>query len=256
METAPEFVDQNETENAEPQIEQYDKTISGAANLLNYGLDGLAREIGVEQTMQAIKNYDPSNSLDNPIKGLYESAGIKTKIEFEGVRDTNIANRDSVNEYRDSINAPSNFERNTEHALKALSDAKELITAVESSPEYSSLRNNAKAAEMGYFKFATHDIPQAGLADLFSRLTDMKDKDEQDINAVANSDEASENSDEIAEDTAEEDKDVNEISNTQEPLGTTETPNQIELNQSESSKDPSIIQPEIPAEEELHNQQI
>lgn len=185
METAPEFNSQkneigdadipeiDETEDANIPEEEYDETISGTANLLNYGLDGIARNIGVEQTMQALKNYDPSNNPSDPIKGFYESIGIDTTKEYKDIQSTNSANRDSVNEYLNNTNtSPIN---STEHAIKALLDAHNLIRAIESSPEYASLRENAKKSEMGYFEYAIHDIPNAGLPDLFKRLEEMKD---------------------------------------------------------------------------------
>ena len=174
----PELNDQkNETKDTNANIpeEEHDETISSAANLLNYGFDGVAREIGVEQIMQALKNYDPSSNPSNPIQGFYESVGIDTTKEYKDLHNTNSANRDSVNEYLSNTNMSPSSTNNIEHAIKALLDAHNLIRAVESSPEYTSLRKNAKSSEMGYFQFATHDIPNAGLVDLFGRLEEMKD---------------------------------------------------------------------------------
>lgn len=61
-----ESVDNSESEADEPESD-YNESVASAASLINYGLDAVAREKGVEAIVQGIKSFDVSGS-ENPLR--------------------------------------------------------------------------------------------------------------------------------------------------------------------------------------------
>lgn len=157
--------------------EEYDKGISDAAALINYGLDAAAREKGVEYVVQTIKGFDASGRED-PIKDLFFALGIDTPTEAEEARNEAIAARDNVSEFREGVNRPSQ-RRSLEGAFKAIEDMKELIMEVEGAdPRYEELRANARAAGKGYFEYAVSSYGTRGLTELFRVLAMQREMGE------------------------------------------------------------------------------
>ena len=157
--------------------EAYDKGISDAAALINYGLDAAAREKGVEFVVQTIKTFD-AGGREDPIKDLFTAIGIETPTEAKDVRNEALAARDNVNEFREGVNQPSQ-NRSLEGAFKAIEDMKELIMEVEGAdPRYEELRANARAAGKGYFEYAVSSYGTRGLTELFRVLAMQREMGE------------------------------------------------------------------------------
>ncbi|MBO7131919.1 hypothetical protein J6V85_01475 [Candidatus Saccharibacteria bacterium] len=157
--------------------EAYDKGISDAAALINYGLDAAAREKGVEFVVQTIKTFNASGKED-PIGDLFNAMGIDTPTEAKDVRNEALAARDNVNEFREGVNQPSQ-KRSLEGAFKAIEDMKELILEVEGAdPRYEELRAGARAAGKGYFEYAVNSYGTRGLTELFRVLAMQREMSE------------------------------------------------------------------------------
>lgn len=168
-----------ETINDEAEAEEYNDGVANAATLINYGLDAVAREKGVEAVVQGIKSFDASGS-DNPLRDLYNHLGIDTKQEFEDVRDESMASKSKKMQFRTEFNMPKTQQKSREGMLKAIADMKELIAEVETAdPRYEELRRSARASEKGYFEYAVKDFGLRGLTDLFSVLAEQKEQKEQ-----------------------------------------------------------------------------
>lgn len=172
------------------EVAERDDGIANASALINYGLDAAAREIGVEAVVQKIKTFDAAGHAD-PIAALYKELGIDTEKEVEDLRDERMAAKNAEIAWRDSINAPESNKRSVEGAFKAIADFKELITEVEGADEqYSALRKDAAAADMGYFEYAVKDFGQKSLTGLFSVLAEQKkmeaEKPEESASGLAN----------------------------------------------------------------------
>ena len=158
--------------------EGYNNGVADAALLINYGLDAIAREKGVEAVVQGIKSFDATDS-DNPLKDLYDHLGIDTKEEFKDIHDESMAAKSEEIQFRDAYNMPKTEKRTCEGMLKAIADMKELIAEVESAdPRYEELRNSAKTFGKGYFEYAVKDFRLQGLTDLFAVLAEQKEKKE------------------------------------------------------------------------------
>lgn len=167
-----------ETINDEAEAEEYNDGVANAATLINYGLDAVAREKGVEAVVQGIKSFDASGS-DNPLRDLYNHLGIDTKQEFEDVRDESMASKAKKMQFRTEFNMPKTQQKSREGMLKAIADMKELIGEVETAdPRYEELRRSARASGKGYFEYAVKDFGLRGLTDLFSVLAEQKKKKE------------------------------------------------------------------------------
>ena len=146
-----------------------------AAAIIGYGLDAVSRRIGVEQTVQLIKNFDATGS-DNPIKDLYEYMGINTSEEFRDVSLEAGQAKPNVAEFREESGMPVTARPSKEGALKAIEDMKELISEVETSPRYTELRAGARSAGKGYFDYAVQDYSKRGLTELFTVLAEQKEE--------------------------------------------------------------------------------
>lgn len=159
--------------------EEYNDSVANAASLINYGLDAIAREKGVEVVVQGIKSFDTTGS-ENPLRDLYDHLGIDTREEFEDVRDESMASKFKKTQFREEYNMPKTEKRTREGMLKAIADMKELIAEVETAdPRYEELRQSAKNYGKGYFEYAVKDFGLRGLTDLFSVLAEQKKKKEE-----------------------------------------------------------------------------
>ena len=154
---------------------EYNKGLTDAAALINYGLDAAARELGVEQVVQKIKSFNTSGSAD-PVKDLFEYLGVDTKTEHDDVAFEGKANKPNEEGFRDEFGVSSN-NRSKEGAFNAIADMKELISEVEGAdPRYAGLREGAKAAGMGYYEYAVKDYGARGLTELFRTLAQQKSR--------------------------------------------------------------------------------
>ena len=159
--------------------EEYNDSVANAASLINYGLDAIAREKGVEVVVQGIKSFDTTGS-ENPLRDLYDHLGIDTREEFEDVRDESMASKFKKTQFREEYNMPKTQKRTREGMFKAIADMKELIAEVEGAdPRYEELRQSAKNYGKGYFEYAVKDFGLRGLTDLFSVLAEQKKKKEE-----------------------------------------------------------------------------
>lgn len=159
--------------------EEYNDSVANAASLINYGLDAVAREKGVESVVQGIKSFDATGS-ENPLRDLYDHLGIDTREEFEDVRDESMASKFKKTQFREEYNMPKTQKRTREGMFKAIADMKELIAEVEGAdPRYEELRQSAKNYGKGYFEYAVKDFGLRGLTDLFSVLAEQKKKKEE-----------------------------------------------------------------------------
>ena len=160
--------------------EQYDEGVADASHLINYGLDAVAREKGVETVVQGIKNFDASRS-ENPLKDLYNQLGVNTLEDLKDVHDESIATKAIKEQFRNEFDMPKSQEKSQEGFLKAIEDMKGLISEVEgANPKYEKLRNAARASGMGYFEYAVKDFGVRGLTDLFSVLSKQGEDDQAD----------------------------------------------------------------------------
>ena len=163
-----ESVDEQESE------AESNEGIASAASIINYGLDAVAREKGVESVVQGIKSFD-ANGSENPLRDLFIHLGLNNLNDFEEARDEAAATRQIRNAFRDEYNMPRTQNRSKEGALKAIADMKELIAEVEGAdPRYAELRNAAASAEKGYFEYAVKDYGKKGLTELFATLNEQK----------------------------------------------------------------------------------
>lgn len=168
----------DEEESASEESDDKNEGLTDAAAVVNYGLDVIAREKGVEQVVQGIKTFDASGS-ENPLRDLYTHLGLKNLDDFKDARDEAAATRRIRNTFRDEYSMPRTQRRSREGALKAIADMKELISEVEGAdPRYSELRNAAKSAEKGYFEYAVKDYGTRGLTELFATLSKQKESKE------------------------------------------------------------------------------
>ena len=159
---------------AEDGIER-DDGIADAAALINYGLNRAAMQIGVEAVVQKIKGFDASGR-ENPIGDLF--AVLEVDLP-EGYKEKANASTDSVNEFRDGVNAPATQNKSNEGAFKALDDMKELISEVEGAdPRYEELRQGAKKLGKGYFEYAVSNYGVQDLIQLFDELAKQREKAE------------------------------------------------------------------------------
>lgn len=167
----------SETGGEEKDDAEYDEGLTSAAALINYGLDAASRELGVEQTVQRIKDFDATNS-ENPIRDLYQHLGVKDNEVRKDVMLEAEAARVKEAEFREEAGASGAERRSKEGAFKAIEDMKELITEVEEAdPRYQALREGAKVAGKGYFDYAVEDFGTRGLTELFGVLARQKEEE-------------------------------------------------------------------------------
>ena len=168
-----------ESTTEEQETTERNEGLNDASAIINYGLDAVARQKGVEATVQGIKSFDASNS-ENPLRDLYTHLGINTIEELKDTRDESDASKYARESFRSEYNMPRTQQKSREGAIKAILDMKELITEVEDAdPRYQELRNNARAAGKGYFEYAVKDFGLRGLTDLFGVLAEQRKKKEQ-----------------------------------------------------------------------------
>ena len=162
-----------------PSSPNYDNSIANAATLINYGLDAVAREKGVEAVVQGIKSFDVSKS-DNPLRGLYHHLGVNDTEDLKNVQDKSVATKEIREKFHEEYNMVRPQNQSREGIVKAIADMKELITEVEGAdPKYRELRSKAKASGEGYFEHAVKGYGLRGLAELFSVLANQKEQKEQ-----------------------------------------------------------------------------
>lgn len=191
---------------------KYDSELAEASSILNFGLDSMARTIGVEATISLIKGADVNGSED-PIGDLMRKAGIDTKTEVDDLKDESEANVSKVAETRREVNTPSHS-TSVEAARNAILEMKELISEVEGAdPKYDALRAGAKSAGMGYFEYAIKDYGTRGLAELFQVLAEQG-KEEKSNETTENNEDVIENNEELVVDDSEaEEKNKEGLSN-------------------------------------------
>lgn len=159
--------------------------ISNAASIINYGLDAIAREKGVESVVQGIKSFD-ANGSDNPLRDLFVHLGLENANDFEETSEEAAASRQIRNAFRNEYNMPRTQNRSKQGALKAIADMKELIAEVEGAdPRYEELRKSALSAGKGYFEYAVKDYGKRGLTELFATLSEQKKQKETEASSKA-----------------------------------------------------------------------
>ena len=155
--------------------------IADAASIINYGLDAIAREKGVEHVVQGIKTFD-ANGSENPIRDLFVHLGLNNENDFEDAHEESAATKQLRDTFRNEYNMPSTNNRSKQSALKAIADMKELIAEVEGAdPRYMELRKAAASAGKGYFEYAVEGYNNRGLTELFATLSEQKKQKEQEI---------------------------------------------------------------------------
>lgn len=163
-------------EEGQEEANQYDEGLANAAALINYGLDAAARELGVEQVVQRVKDFD-ATGLSDPIKDLYEHLGVDTAEERHDVREEEEAAKPAEVAFREETGMPKDMKRSVEGARAAIADMKEVIKEVEGAdPRYEEIRIGARAAGMGYFEYAVKHLEKRGLSDLFTVLMEQREK--------------------------------------------------------------------------------
>ena len=164
--------------------------IADAASIINYGLDAIAREKGVESVVQGIKSFD-ANGSDNPLKDLFTHLGLENANDFKETSEEAAASRQMRNAFRNEYNMPRTQNRSKQGALKAIADMKELIAEVEGAdPRYEELRKAAASAGKGYFEYAVKDYGKRGLTELFATLNEQKKWKESEASSEVPSDAA------------------------------------------------------------------
>ena len=166
-------------ESNDSELSDYNEGLSDAASLVNYGLDAVAREKGVETVVQGIKNFDATGS-ENPLRDLYIHLGIDTTKELDDTSDESLATKTAREHFRNEYNMPRSQRKSREGVVKAIQDMKELISEVEGAdPRYEELRSAARAYGKGYFEYAVKDFGLRGLTDLFGTLAKQHEEKQQ-----------------------------------------------------------------------------
>lgn len=156
---------------------EFDDGMANAASLINYGLNAAARELGVEQVVQRVKDFDTTGSA-NPIGDLYDHLGVNSKEEWKNLRDESDAAMAQEVGFRSEAGMPEATKKSYEGALSAINSMKGLIAEVEgANPKYEKIREGAKAAGMGYFEYAVKDYGVRGLTELFEVLSRQTGED-------------------------------------------------------------------------------
>lgn len=183
MTDAPEFAGNNFGQPTAPETpndtnletENHDENIADASAILNYGLNAAAREKGVDAVVNTIKNFVYKGQGD-PIIQLLTELGVDTPKEFNELKDESHAIKPDENIFRnESPNAPTTLNKSMEGALNAIQEFKLLITEVESSPEYNTLRNEALKNGKSIYGEALSKYDTRDLTTLFNALSEHKD---------------------------------------------------------------------------------
>ena len=170
-------------EDSAENTKDYDDGLANATALINYGLNAASRELGVEQTVQLIKNFDATGS-DDPVRDLFNHLGINNAKKREDVVFEAAATKPKENEFREESDMPNNPRRSKEGALKAIADMKELISEVEGAdPRYAELRAGAESFGIGYFDYAVKNYGSRGLIELFGTLAEQNKKQEEETSS-------------------------------------------------------------------------
>ena len=155
--------------------QEYDDDISGAAALINYGVDAAARKYGVENVVQKLKGFDFSGRED-PIGDFFQYMEIENPAKNMVPTTENEKSKLAIGEFRENINAPSQ-KKSVEGAFKAIEDMKELISEVEgANPAFEVIREKARREGKGYFEAAVSEYSSPGLTELFSVLAQQREK--------------------------------------------------------------------------------
>lgn len=178
-----------------------DKYISEAATIINYGLNAVSKEKGVETAFQMINNFVPNNQED-PINQLYKEFGIDTEKEFKDLENESETSKPEENLFRENINASPTTEKSKEGALKAIQNVKELVAEVQTSPIYGGLRKEAMSAGKGVFEYAVDKYEVRDLTVLLGALNEIRkeamvSKLAEENNKVSNSTQETENNPQI-----------------------------------------------------------
>lgn len=157
------------------EAEKRDDSIANAGAVLAYGFNAASKEKGVDTVVQAIKNFVP-NGQDDPVKQLLSEIGIDTKEELSELSDESRASKTAENAFRtDNINAPPAANKSESGAISAIQDFKELVSEIESAPEYANLRANAMRNGRGIYEEAIAEYNTRGLTTLFNALKEQKE---------------------------------------------------------------------------------
>lgn len=160
MKDAPEFGAEDAAELDIENVTEFNEGIANAEELIKYGLDAAARELGVETVVQKLKGFD-FGGRENPIGDFYEYLGME-------------APRQQVS-------------GSVEGASKAVADMKELISEVEGAdPRYEELRAGARGAGKGYFEYAVSQFGTQGLTELFGVLTEQRERKDKVVQTAGN----------------------------------------------------------------------
>ena len=155
--------------------EKCDDSIANAGAVLAYGFNAASKEKGVDTVVQAIKNFVP-NGQDDPVKQLLSEIGIDTKEELSELSDESRASKTAENAFRtDNINAPPAANKSESGAISAIQDFKELVSEIESAPEYANLRANAMRNGRGIYEEAIAEYNTRDLTTLFNALKEQKE---------------------------------------------------------------------------------
>lgn len=164
-------------EQANNDSETFNKSISDASAIINYGLNAAARETSVDSVIQTINNFVP-NYQESPVQQLLSELGIDTKKEVDDLNNEKEASKTEENDFiSNDINANFTTNKSIEGELQAIQDVKELVSEVQASPIYSQLRSEASSAGKGVFEYAVSKYPVRDLVTLFKTLSEQKAED-------------------------------------------------------------------------------
>ena len=174
IETFPEVASPESNDAAQEPGEERDESISGAADIIKYGLNAAAKEYGVEVVIQTINNFVP-NGQENPIRQLFRQLGVDSKTEVNDVREEARAAQPRLNEFiTEDINAPTTLNKSNSGAMNAIKEVKELVAEVQTSPDYALLRAEAMKFGKGVFEYAVYKYNVRDLTVLFDALSEYK----------------------------------------------------------------------------------
>ena len=214
--------------------EQRNESIAEAEAILYQGpINAAAREKGIEQVVQSIKNfvYDGNG---NPINQLLNDVSIDTQKELTDMAEEQRAIKQAENTFRtENINAPVATKKSEIGALSAIKDFKELIAEVETSPDYANLREQALKNGKSIWEEAIREYNVRDLTTLFDALGKQK--------ALA------------TQETPPKPEIPTEPESPQEP---TEAPQETEAPQPKITSEPETPQPEIVPEPETSQPEI
>lgn len=159
----------------------FDEDISNASQILNYANK---TSFGAQDTIDKINTFD-ATLHENSQTELLQTLGIaqqnynSTTEQYEDLnkiesqRNKDLQNSNFLNNENNSIEPQQKSKNNFENAV---SEIKDLVNIVNTSEEYSDLREKAKSAGMGPFDYIVKESPTRDLATLFGLISDFKNK--------------------------------------------------------------------------------